>query len=323
MEMAKLKQMKELLADTHVRGKIDRAVETAKEIGWTSWFNGVPVQPELETYMNMLSNNMKRMKFYPVEFTQVWKTHVDGTHTHHFIVDEFSAYMDEYPFDLGRVGYRNYSVDGDANTYGVYSRKITNAKYRGNRDQYHMMLTNDMKKAVKLANTYLVPYATRELATAYYKHMQANVEAVHERARNAANEVVSNIRGDSKVILAELMHLKSMGVKFKTDEFIKASEKVEDAYNLAREEAQRTVMALFVRFRKVGEDTYADVQQADDVRKSYNAPRISSPSTTYSMSDLPEDIVKSISVLSILNDKQYVPRVGQKIDEYTYWIERG
>jgi hypothetical protein len=41
------------------------------------------------------------------------------------------------------------------------------------------------------------------------------------------------------------------------------------------------------------------------------------------MSDLPEDIVKSISVLSILNDKQYVPRVGQKIDEYTYWIERG
>jgi hypothetical protein len=301
MEMAKLKQMKELLADTHVRGKIDRAVETAKEIGWASWFNGVPVQPELETYMNMLSNNMKRMKFYPVEFTQVWKTHVDGTHTHHFIVDEFSAYMDEYPFDLGRVGYRNYSVDGDANTYGVYSRKITNAKYRGSRDQYNMMLTNDMKKAVKLASTYLVPYSTKELATAYYKHMQANVEAVHERARNAANEVVSNIRGDSKIILAELMHLKSMGVKFKTEQFITASEKIEDAYNLAREESQRT----------------------DDVRKSYNAPRISSPSTTYSMSDLPEDIVRSISVLSILNDKQYVPRVGQKIDEYTYWIERG
>jgi len=321
--MAKLKQMKELLADENIRAKIRRAVETAKEHGWTNWFNDVPVQPELEAYMNMLSNNMKRMKFYPVEFVQVWKTHADGSHTHYFMVDEFSAYMDEYPFDLGRVGYRNYSVDGDANTYGVYSRKISNAKYRGNRDQHHMMLTNDIKKAVKLASTYLVPYSTKELATAYYKHMQNHVESVYERAQRSAVDVVSNIRGDSKIILAEMMHLKSLGVKFKTEEFVKASEKIEDAYNLAREESQRTVTALFVRFRKVGDDTYADVQPTDDVRKSSYSPRISSPSTTYAMSDLPEDIVKSISVLSILNDKQYVPRVGQKIDEYTYWIERG
>jgi len=322
--MAKLKVMKDLIADTNVRAKIDRATDTAKQIGWTNWFNGVPVPQELEKYMNTLSNSMPRMKFYPVEFTQVWQTQADGSHKHYYIVDEFSAYMDEYPFDLGRVGYRDYSVDdGKDSTYGVYSRKIANEKYRSNRDQYHMMMTNDMKKAVKLASTHLVPYSTKELATAYYKHMQNHVESMYEKAQRGAVDVVSNIRGDSKIILAEIMHLKSLGVQFKTDEFIKASERIEDAYNLAKEEAQRTVTALFVRFRKVGEYTYADVQPTDDVRKSSYSPRISSPPTTYAMSELPEDIAGSISVLSILNDKQYVPRVGQKIDEHTYWVERG
>lgn len=322
--MAKLKQMKELIADENTRTKINRAVETAKQVGWAHWFNGVPVPQELEKYLNTLSNSMTRMKFHPTEFVQVWQTHADGSRTHYYIIDEFSAYMDEYPFDLGRVGYRDYSVDGEGNgTFGVYSRRITNEKYRSNRDQYHMMTTNDLKKAVKLASTYLVPYSTKELATAYYKNMQANVEAVYDRAQRGALNVVDGIRGDSKVILAELMHLKSMGVRFKTEQFTQASEKIEDAYNLAQEEAQRTVTALFVRFRKVGEDTYADVQPTDDVRKSSYSPRISSPPTTYAMSDLPQDIVSIISVLSILNDKQYVPRVGQKIDEYTYWIERG
>ena len=46
-------------------------------------------------------------------------------------------------------------------------------------------------------------------------------------------------------------------------------------------------------------------------------------STTYSMDELPEDIGGAISVLSILEDGQYVPRVGQKVDDTTFWIERG
>ena len=38
--MAKLKQMKELIADENTRTKINRAVETAKQVGWAHWFNG-------------------------------------------------------------------------------------------------------------------------------------------------------------------------------------------------------------------------------------------------------------------------------------------
>lgn len=321
--MARLVLIKNLLSEQAVRLKIEKAVDTAKTVNWTHWFNDVPVPQQLLPYMTTLSKSMPRMKFYPIEVASVWdNAGVNGETKHFFIVDEFIAYMDEYPFGLGQIGYRDYSVDGSDSTYGVRSRKISNSKFRPDREQHNMMMTNDMKKAVKLAQTYLVPYSTRELATAYYKGIRSNVENVFESARNSANAVVETLR-QNNTLLAELMHLKSLGVKFKTQEFTNASEKIEDAYKLLQEETLRTVTAVFVRFRKVGEDTYVDVQPVEDIRKNYSNPKVVSPATTYTMADLPEDIVRSVSVLSILNDKQYVARVGQKLDEFTYWVERG
>ncbi len=324
--MAKLRNMKKLMGDKSYIEKIDRAVETSKEQGWAHWYDTYPVPEQMVGFLTTLKQHMPMAKFYPSEISREVMSNSMGMHQHHYIVDEFSVYMDAYPFDFGRVGYRDYSAKGgaDERTYGVYSRKIQNDKFQAGRDQYNMVMSTDMKKAVRNANKYVVPYTHRELAHAYYKNLHEHVESVYTDKQAKMQNVTNEITRNSKAILAELLHLKSLGVQFKTEAFIKASDMVEEAVLEQQEEEKRNVTGVFVRFRHVGDEIYVDLLEANDVRKNYSMKCDNgSQPTTYLMSDLPEDIVGSISVLNILADNQYVPRVGQRIDDMTFWIERG
>jgi hypothetical protein len=315
--MAKLRKMKQLLADQSYKGRIENAKQASKNNGWTSWFDGYPVTKELNTFLTQLSSSVPTMKFYPANIdTLVVQT---GTC---YLVDEFSIYMDEYPFDLGKVGYRDYSVSKGKNVFGVYSRKITNPKYREDSSQYNMVMTSDVTKAVKNASKFIVPYTHKELATAFYKEAQNEVSHVHSMARTQVRDVARIITNDNHAVITELMHLLSLGVTFKTLAFKEAADKIEGAYNALKEEELREVRLLFVRLRKVGEEVYVDVQETTDVKHNNNMADMSKPQETYLLSKLPEDIAGTISVLSILADEQYVPRIGQKIDENTYYVER-
>lgn len=323
--MAKLRNMKKLMADRGMVERIDRARETSKEVGWEHWYEDYPAPKEMVEYLTLLKQYMPMAKFYPAEISRTNSTNANGQYSSWFLIDEFSVYMDNYPFDLGRVGYRDYSASGDVGlSYGVYSRKINNAKYKTTSDQYYMMMSADLKKAVKNASKYVVPYTHRELAQAYYKDLYNHVEQVYTDKQAKMQNVTNEIVNSRKAILAELLYLKSLGVQFKTEQFIKASDLVEEAVLEQQEEEKRVVTGVFVRFRHVGDEIYVDVLEANDVRKHYNmrCDNGSQP-TTYLMSDLPGDIAGSISVLNILADNQYVPRVGQKVDDMTFWIERG
>ena len=322
--MAKLRKMKQLLGDQGYKQRIDNAIQTSTEGGWDSWFDGYPVPKELNTFLTELRSSIPTMKFYPASMNRAnYSRGTVGQAVTCFICDEFSVYMDEYPFDLGKVGYQDYSVSNGENMFGVYSRKITNPKYGQDRDQHHMVMTSDLKKAIKNASKYIVPYTHKELATAFYSNVQKEVSHVYESANSKVRDVSRIVTNDNQSVIAELMHLLSLGVTFKTDVFKEASEKIAEAYNAFKEEQLRVVQLLFVRLRKVGEEVYVDIQETDNVRRNHNIPTTSKPQQTYLMSELPDDIAGSISVLSILSDEQYVARVGQKIDENTYYIERG
>lgn len=321
--MAKLRNMKKLMADRGMVERIDRARESSKEVGWEHWYEDYPAPKEMVEYLTLLKQYMPMAKFYPAEISRTNSTNANGQYSSWFLIDEFSVYMDNYPFDLGRVGYRDYSASGDVGlSYGVYSRKINNAKYKTTSDQYYMMMSADLKKAVKNASKYVVPYTHKELAQAFYERLHGNVEQVYMDKQAKMQNVASEITRNTKGILAELLHLKSLGVQFKTEAFIKASEMVEEAVLEQQEEEKRNVTGVFVRFRTVGDEMYVDVLEAEDIRKNYRMKNSSQP-TTYLMSDLPDDIAGSISVLNILQDGQYVARVGQKVDDTTFWIERG
>jgi hypothetical protein len=113
-----------------------------------------------------------------------------------------------------------------------------------------------------------------------------------------------------------------MGVSFKTETFRQVADVIEELMTDATTEQKRKVQCVFVRFRKIGDDMYADIQEADDVRGNSTRLMSNNPTVTHAMSELPEDIMSSISVLNILNDGQYVAKVGMRIDDLTFWIER-
>ena len=321
--MATLRRMKTLLTDTNYNERIEHAKSTAKDAGWGHWFQSFPVHAELETALNGLSKTMPNAKFHPAEFTR--RTENDKQM---YIITEFSVYMDEYPFDFGRFGFRDYSVSRDEAakppTFGIYSRKIHNTKFNDGRDQFHMVMTASVDKAIKLASKYLVPYTHRELAQAYYKYIAREMDEARRAATREMHTTTSAIQSMNADTLAmEIINLMAQHADFKTEAFKDVALKIKDVVNRLEEERSRTVSALFTRFRVVGDDVYVDVQEAHDVRTNDTKPALLNQPTTYLQSELPEDLLGSISVLSILEDGQYVPRVGQKIDERTFWIERG
>ena len=319
--MAKLRLMKQLMNDKGFNTRLEGALESSKTAGWVFYYKQYPVPQELKVFMESLEQALPNVTFFPAEMSRAVK---NGLQTCS-IIDEFSVCMDGSPFDLGRVGFKDYAVSKNAKDcqYGVYSRRIGNAKYATGRDQFHMVMSNDVNKAVKNACKYIVPFTHKELATAFYQDFQSKSTNSFENARQKMYNIINGVRSNNDALIAEVLHLKSLGVKFKTESFIKASEEIGDAVLQVEEERKRDVKGLFVRINKVGEDVYVDVQEAQNIRDRGYKPDFSSQPTTYPIDELDPELAGNISVLNILQDGQYVARVGQKIDENTFWVERG
>lgn len=332
--MAKFKKMAKVLTDAKRKERDDHAITKAQEVSWADWFQGYPVDREFASFLVDLSAAMPTAKFYPNDMYRTVK-HVEITTADHvpghenisfYVMDEFLVYMDEYPFELGRVNYKNNSTSGYSSsnkTFGVYSRKIDNAKYQPHRDQRNMIMSTDPKKAIKTARTYLVPYTHAEMATILYSNIQEPVEKVQSQAESKVWSLGNTMRGND--VITELMHLSKLGVEFKTEAFREAANKIGELMGKVDEEKRRSVSALFARVRTTDGFTFVDVIEAHDLRKNHVRPvfGMGTQPTTYSNEEVPEDIAGAISVLSILEDGQYVERVGQKFDATTYWIERG
>ena len=329
--MSKLARISKVMADASHKAKLDGINEGARELGHPDFFNGFPVEKELLTFATGVSKAMPKAKFYPNTFTiKNVPVHDENgvykTTTSIRVCDEMFVYMDDFPFDIGRIGYGDNAVrSGDA-SYSVYSRKISNAKYATHRDQHHMIMSKDVGKAIKNACKHLVPYTTRELAQAFYEPLHNHVSNVFEEVKgkmyNGAREIVNN----RMAILQEVAFLKKQGVEFTTPEFRDLAGKVEQLVADYAEQDKRKISAVFVRFKKVGDDTYVDVQEVMNVREirwDVKMNTTSSLSTTYPLNELPQDIAEQVSVLSILENDGYVSNVGMKIDDITFWVERG
>jgi hypothetical protein len=317
MEMSaqRMKQVVEHKSDMH---SIEKAIQTAKDNGWQTWVQNYPVEMQLKPLMDKILQYMPHLKIYPKSIKSNNTTHT---------VREFFLYTDDCDLELGRVGYRDYTVTGRANpveTYGIYSRKITNAKYHDGRTEYNMLMTANVDKAFKTVSKYIVPYTDRELAKEYFEDVAYKINNNSRKARGDLDELVRNIAyAGNKYIYEEMLYQVSMGTKFKTEVFNTVASKLVETSERMKEEESRKIDALFVRFRQVGDDMYVDVQDTVDVKANIHNPNFVSPPTTYLASEIPEEILNGVSVLNILTEGQYVPRIGQKVDDKTFWLERG
>ena len=314
--------MSKIMEHTTNASIFEEMSRSAKEYGWDRWVSDYPVLSELEPLLNKILVAMPHIKIYPRNTARLIRPTQEVR-----IVNEFYLYTDTCAFPLGKVGFRDYSVgrnDGKP-MYGVYSRKIENAKYRDSREEFHMQMTSDVDKAFKIVKSYTTPYTDKELATEYFSEIRRHIDNTQHQIRRELDQLIGKIKwGADNQVIEEILHLKSQGVKFKTEIFNEVANNIEETNAKVKDENSRSVGALFVHFRKVGDDMYADVEEVGDIRSARNGrPEFVSPPTTYLASELPEHILNGVSVLNILADEQYVPRIGQKINSETFWLERG
>ena len=315
----KIANLNKLMGNSNQVGKITNLHARAVEVGHTEFLAGAPVSKELLGFAQALQKAMPKVKFFPHTFNLLTDKKIHAC-------DEVFVYMDDFPCDLGRISWADNGVQSGQHTYGVYSRKIQNDKYATHRDQHHMVMTSDLEKAVKNARKHLLPYTTRELAQVFYEPLHEKVSKVLDDVKGKAHDGARGIVNNRMAILQEVEFLRKQGVQFVTPEFRELSENIEQLLNDYREQETRKVSAVFVRFKQVGETTYADTQEVHDVRNirwdvkmnTTDAQAISCPAD-----ELPQDIAGQIAVLNILENEGYVSGVGMKVDDKTYWVERG
>jgi hypothetical protein len=326
--MTRLVRVAHYFADESMQGTMQRIKQTAIDEGWKVFFQGIPVSQEFNDYLEGIAKVMPKLKFAPYEIAYANKTVFDESGTYQTtksfrLAKSILLYMDEYPFELGRASYGDHSVNTSGEeTYAVYSRRISNAKYAQHRDQHHMIMASDMSKAIKNIRKYVVPYTARELARALYDPFFTGVGRALQKAQSDVGEAIKTVKYNDRALITEIQHLMKMGVQFSTPEFAELAKTLPSLTEQLVTEKNRKPDGMFVAFKQIGEETYADICVASDVRSSYQ-PKFTEDIQTVKVSDLPQEIAGNIAVLNILQNDAYVDGVGAKIDDTHFWLERG
>lgn len=316
-----IKNINEIMNDKGLNDRMKELSDIAVTEGHSYFLNGVPVDKELLVFAQELQKTMPKIKFLPHTYNTASRSIPSGAWFVR-VVDEVFVYMDDFPCELGRISWSDNTVSSGEITYGVHSRKIKNAKYGEDRDQHHMVMTNNLGKAVKNARKYLVPYTTQELAQVFYTGMSGKVRKVYGEVREALYDGADPVRHNRQAILQEIAFLKKQGVHFITPEFRKVADTIDELMaNFTAQEA-RKVSSVFVRFKQVGDITYADFVEAHNVRDkgTYTG---DAHATSCPIDELPQDIAGQVAVLNILENDDYVSGIGMKIDDRTFWVEKG
>lgn len=326
--MVRLVRMSHYFDDESSQARAKTIPQLAKDDGWKIFFQGTPVSQELNDYLEGIVKVMPKLKFAPYDIAYANKTVFDESGTYQTtksfrLAKSFLLYMDEYPFELGRASHGDHSVNGSGEeTYAVYSRRINNAKYATHRDQHFMIMASDMGKAIKNIRKYVVPYTARELARALYDPFHTGVSRALQKAQSDVGEAIKTVKYNDRALVTEIQHLMKMGVQFSTPEFVELAKNLPSLTEQLVTEKNRKPDGMFVAFKQIGDETYADICVTSDVRNSYQ-PKFTEDIQTVKVSDLPQEIAGNIAVLNILQNDAYVDGVGAKIDDTHFWLERG
>jgi hypothetical protein len=296
------------------------------EDGWRFFVDGIPVSRELHDFVEGFNKIHKGVKYHLAESK---KLHFENEDRLVPLAKSLYVYRDNVPFIYGAVGYGDYSLTkSDTKSYMVFSRKISNDKYNKHNAQHRMSLTVNLHTALKNASKGIAPYTSAEIAKYYFKFPQDKVRDVVYQAKLSLGNIVEPICASREMstFVDEMMYLIDSGVEFKNQTFMDMAKNLKDKANTLKELQNRKVGLTFVSF-KHGANVSVEMLDVENVNNlpiyESNFLNYASNVTTCSMENLPESISSRVAVLNILSDKQYVERVGMKIDDNTFWVERG
>lgn len=243
--------------------------------------------------------------------------HLGGAYQRVFFKDERFPQMDHRykRTHLGSV--RVKYDDNDTPIFVVQSRLIANQRYKHGSTDFYTKESKSIDKALKTMLDFVRPYSIDEVRN----------ESVHDFTStmdkwvSAAKKEYNNVKIESrKEIVEEMLHLKSLGVQFKTSVFRKLADEVEGIYGEYKRRTEARFRAYHVVFTPnvicvtAGEllkNSYGDFtfKSGDAALKAYQA-----------IETLPENILSSIGLLKMVNTNEPVDEVGLRVNENEFYI---
>lgn len=321
-------RVKERVADSKfVRNPPD---PTKVDLNRIKFHDTIPVHNALYEYMEELRKEIPSIQF------GVWQgaanADVDLSTDREVwanvrVICEVHAYIPDDLYTLGRIGFADYCTsrakDNTKRTpsYMVSSSRIENTKYDGYRDQYNMLMSKNLSKAVSNAKKYLRRYSPIDLISTVYRKVGDDI-GMHSYVKKRASEDARSKLSD-KNIIKELKNLVTSGYKFlhtDVEDNIKEAIAKYDEY----EEARNTKIAgKFVSVTNQLGTQMFDVVLVDDVHRMetmFNK-NASTDSLRYRADEVPEELMGRLAVLSMAQSSNYIEGVGSRLADSIFWVQ--
>lgn len=242
------------------------------------------------------------------------------------------VYREGDTFCMGYINRRDMTDTGSADaTFNVFSLNIRNNKYSyGSRE--HMASSVNLSKSVKNATKYLRPLSMKQVVELTQSAVKDKARDIVNDAENKVKTATSDLRDGlfstygrsmgTNRLQRELEHLCNSGYEFVD---VELGENLRTAFaNLSELEQSREtnshVYTIVDAFKNPAGDWRYRV--AENVELQWYAPEIHPDSMKmYTQEDIPEDIQRKVSVLSMVQDDQYVEGVGYRAAPTLYYIK--
>jgi hypothetical protein len=279
-----------------------RNVETARTNNHEHWIGDIPVRKEMVAFFKAFKD--KRYNIVPcVDKSSLvfWKRDGEGESIGIPIYDTLGiTFPDATDFRSGNLIIEN---DGTDIQYCVESKKIENEKYACTSDGYNIRQSKDMKKALKIAMTYLKPLGYDDVLGNCRDQLQRGINDLRSPAREKLQDNLSIQRND---IAQEVAHMIACG-------YVPSTKAFKDAVDLIAQEG-------------------AELRRMQDYKPracfvwvkpnslSYRFTDETQVTECTSMDDVPEFVRNKLAVLQIAKNGDAITDVGIRVSDITYWV---
>ena len=291
---------------------------------WPHKIDGIPVRKEVKDFCTELTRSFKGFRFH-AGYSSPFNNHKVAIHftdaTSKTCYSDVTVYIEGSDYVVGRIGFgKRYGVkEAEKAVYMIHSRKIQNDKFADHRDQYNMMFTADLKKAVRIALSKLTPYSPREMAEVSYGAFASNIDSERNKVYRKVSDLLDPLR-EKDTFTLELENLINQGASFVTEAFRNAAEDYLYAKREWDAKRNKPVPAYYVSVRMVGDEQWVDIVDVASVQMYKSI--VDAPTQSLPITDVPDDIQGKLAVLSMADVNQYMAGVGRRATEKSFWVER-
>jgi len=281
--------------------RFQRNAEKARELDHEHWIGDIPVRKEMVAFFKAFKD--KRYNIVPCiddNTKTIWKRNDDGESIAVPVYNTLGiTFPDATDFRSGKL-----HIMGDAEVqYCVESKKIENEKYACHSDGYNIRQSKDVKKALKVAMTYLKPLTYDDILDRCRDPLHRGIEHLRSPARERLHERLSIQRND---IAQEVAHMIASGYVPSTPSFKIAVDLIAQEGAELRRMQDYKPRACFVWVKPNS--------------LSYRFTDETQVTECTSMDDVPEFVRNKLAVLQIAKNGDAIADVGVRVSDITYWV---